>query len=118
MSKGISLHIGLNAVDPAHYSGWDGALRACENDARDMASIAKSLGYAPTLMFTKDATANNVIAAITNAAKTLKAGDRFLLTYSGHGGQVPDRNGDEAKQEAGELGEWPDRYDETWVLYD
>ncbi|HEY8207384.1 MAG TPA: caspase family protein [Myxococcaceae bacterium] len=118
MSKGISLHIGLNAVDPAHYQGWDGELNACENDAKDMAAVAKSLGYAPTLMLTKEATASTVIAAITNAAKSLKAGDHFLLTYSGHGGQVPDRNGDEATQSAGEMGEWPDRFDETWVLYD
>ncbi|HEY9770382.1 MAG TPA: hypothetical protein V6C71_18145 [Coleofasciculaceae cyanobacterium] len=26
-TKGISLHIGLNQVDPAHYQGWDGKLR-------------------------------------------------------------------------------------------
>ena len=32
----------------------------------------------------------------------------FLLTYSGHGSQVPDKNGDETE----------DGYDETWVLYD
>ena len=25
-TKGIALHIGLNRVDPAHYSGWDGTL--------------------------------------------------------------------------------------------
>ena len=30
MSKGISLHIGLNRVDPTAYDGWDGALAACE----------------------------------------------------------------------------------------
>ena len=32
-ARGISLHIGLNAVDPAQYEGWDGALTACEFDA-------------------------------------------------------------------------------------
>ncbi len=45
--------------------------------------------------------------AIQSAAKQLVKGDLFLLTYSGHGGQVPDKNFDEA-----------DRMDETWVLYD
>jgi len=40
MPKGISLHIGLNAVDPKHYQGWDGVLQACELDAKDMAAIA------------------------------------------------------------------------------
>ena len=42
-----------------------------------------------------------------SAAKTLKSGDLFFLTYSGHGGQVDDTNSDEA-----------DRMDETWVCYD
>ena len=108
MPIGISLHIGLNSVDPAQYQGWDGKLAACEFDANDMAAIAKKRGFAETtVMLTKDATSDAVKAAITAAAKKLKKDDLFLLTYSGHGGQVPDRNGDE-----------PDRMDETWVLYD
>jgi hypothetical protein len=41
------------------------------------------------------------------AADTLQAGDMFLLFYSGHGGQLPDLNGDE-----------DDGEDETWCLYD
>ena len=45
MSRGFSLHIGLNAVDPEHYSGWDGKLNACESDAKSMAAIANSLKY-------------------------------------------------------------------------
>ena len=43
MAAGCSLHLGLNFVDPAHYGGWDGELRACEFDANDMAAIAKQL---------------------------------------------------------------------------
>ncbi len=39
--RGMSLHIGLNAVDPAHYNGWEGHLNACEYDADDMEGIAK-----------------------------------------------------------------------------
>ena len=27
MATGLSLHIGLNGVDPKHYAGWDGELR-------------------------------------------------------------------------------------------
>ncbi len=118
MATGLSLHIGLNGVDPKHYAGWDGELRACEQDAHDMVKLATALGYTPTELLTKQATAKNVIAAMTKAAKTLVAGDTFLVTYSGHGGQVPDRNGDESKQDTDEIGEFPDQYDETWVLYD
>jgi hypothetical protein len=108
MPRGLSLHIGLNYVDPGRYSGWDGALVACENDARDIKQIASTLDYAPTLLLTRDATRDAVLNAIKNAAKELQAGDIFLLSYSGHGGQVDDMNGDEPD----------DGKDETWVLYD
>ncbi len=118
MAKGISLHIGLNHVDPAHYNGWDGALQACIQDANDMKALAQSLGYTASMLIEKDATVRKVTRAITTAAQQLVAGDTFFITYSGHGGQVPDRNGDEAQKDSDELGEFPDRYDETWVLYD
>lgn len=108
MPAGISLHIGLNRVDPDQYEGWDGQLTACEADARDMEALAKKQRFAKrTLLLTKAATAGAVSGAILDAAKALKSGDMFFLTYSGHGGQVNDTNGDEA-----------DRMDETWVCYD
>jgi len=118
MAKGISLHIGLNHVDPAHYNGWDGELAACIQDANDMKALAESLGYTASMLIDKDATVRKVTKAITTAAAQLVAGDTFFLTYSGHGAQVPDRNGDEGQKDSGELGEFPDKYDETWVLYD
>lgn len=118
MAKGISLHIGLNHVDPAHYNGWDGRLQACVQDAHDMKALADSLGYTSSQLLDKDATVRKVTKAITTAAEQLVAGDTFFLTYSGHGGQVPDQNGDEAQKDSDELGEFPDRYDETWVLFD
>ena len=106
-TRGLSLNIGLNGVSAAAYGGWDGPLAACEFDAHDMAAIARSKGMKPTVLLTKKATRANMLAGMRSAAKTLKAGDFFLLTYSGHGGQVPDTNGDE-----------PDKQDETWCLYD
>lgn len=117
-AKGISLHIGLNRVDPRHYDGWDGELGACEQDARDMQRLADGLGYRSTLLLSERGTVRRVTNAIAAAAEELNAGDVFLLTYAGHGGQVPDGNGDEARAETDELGEFPDAYDETWVLYD
>ena len=35
-SHGLSLNLGLNAVDPSAYAGWSGPLAACEFDANDM----------------------------------------------------------------------------------
>lgn len=105
--KAQSLHIGLNGVSAAAYEGWDGPLAACEFDANDMAAIARSKGIKPTVLLTKKATRAAVLAAMRAAAKALKAGDLFFLSYSGHGGQVPDTNRDET-----------DGQDETWCLYD
>ncbi len=106
MAKGLALTIGLNAVDPRHYEGWSGKLNACEADARDMADIARSRKFKVQRLLTRRATRRAVLGGIARAASALRSGDIFLLTYSGHGGQVPDRNHDE-----------PDAQDETWCLY-
>jgi metacaspase-1 len=106
-SAGQSLHIGLNEVSAAAYAGWTGPLAACEFDAHDMAAIAKSRGMKGTVLLGKKGTRGNVLAAIRKAAKALVAGDLFFVSYSGHGGQVPDVSGEEA-----------DKQDETWCLYD
>jgi hypothetical protein len=107
MPKALALQIGLNSVNPASYSGWSGPLAGCENDANDMANIAKKYAMTTTTLLTAKATRAAVLANLSNAAKTLQAGDLFFLTYSGHGGQMPDINGDET-----------DKQDETWCLYD
>lgn len=107
MATGLALTIGLNSVDPEHYGGWSGELNACEADAEDMANIATSQKFKVTTLLTKDATREQVTDNIQNAAKTLKSGDIFMLSYSGHGGQLPDLNDDE-----------PDALDETMCLYD
>lgn len=106
-ARGLSLHIGLNGVGAAHYGGWDGPLAACEFDANDMAALAGGRGIKSTVLLTKSATRAKVLGALRAAAKTLVSGDFFLLTYSGHGGQVPDVSADES-----------DKLDETWCLYD
>lgn len=108
MAKGFSLHIGLNTVDPVHYNGWDGRLTACEFDANDMLGIADARGFDSEVLLTQQAKADAVKDAIRRASQELTTGDYFFCTYSGHGGQVPDRNGEEE----------PDQMDETWVLYD
>ena len=105
--RALSLHIGLNAVDPHHYDGWSGPLNACEADAYDMAAIASSRGMAAKTLLTAAATRDATIDAIRSSATTLKSGDLFFLSYSGHGGQVPDQTAEEL-----------DNQDETWCLFD
>ena len=108
MPQGISIHIGLNEVDPNGYGGWSGKLNACEADAGDMERIATARNFEPTTILTTAATSDAVTSAISDAAGKLAAGDILFLTYSGHGGQVPDTNNDEEQ----------DQLDETWVLFD
>ena len=105
--KAQSIHLGLNGVDPKHYGGWSGELCACEFDANDMAALARAAGMTTTVLLTKNATRTKALAAVRAAAKQLKSGDLLLLTYSGHGGQIPDVTGEE-----------DDKLDETWCLYD
>ncbi len=107
MIKGIALNIGLNSVDPKRYEGWSGPLTACEADANDVADLAQAQGFSASKLLTKKATRGAVLKGIASAAQKLKSGDIFLLSYSGHGGQAPDLNGDEV-----------DGQDETWCLYD
>jgi len=106
MPTALSLHIGLNAVDAAHY-GDTYPLRGCHNDARDMEMIARTAGYASTVLLDNAATATRVQEWIFAAGEHLVGGDSLLLTYAGHGAQVPDASGDEE-----------DSKDETWVLFD
>jgi subtilisin family serine protease len=106
--KGYSLHIALNAVDPAKYNNWNGQLFGCENDAIIYQTVAEQAKFTSiTSLITKKATSVNVLGALKKAAADLEQGDLFLISYSGHGGTIADENGDE-----------DDLQDETWCLYD
>lgn len=107
MTRAVSIHLGLNSVDPQSYGGWAGELTACEFDADDMFALAKGRGFSASKLLTKEATSAAVLEALRSASGELEAGDIMLLTYSGHGGRIPDTSGDE-----------DDETDETWVLYD
>ncbi|MCJ0874488.1 caspase family protein [Streptomyces sp. AP-93] len=109
MPTGLSIHVGLNKVDPAAYDGWDGKLLACENDAHDMASVARAGGFGDTVILTNDGTVENITGELRKAAGRLKSGDILLFTYSGHGGQMDNVVGSDDE---------PDRLDETLVFFD
>lgn len=107
MPRGIAICMGLNRVDPNHYQGWSGDLNACEADANDMASLAQKAGFSVRKLLTTEATRANFKSTVGQAAATASPGDIVLISYSGHGGQLPDLNSDE-----------PDGKDETWCLFD
>lgn len=107
MKKAISLHIGLNYVNPEHYTGWDGKLNAAEFDAHDMELICRSEGFETSKLIREEATRDNVQRWLAKAASELSPEGILVVSYSGHGGQLPDQNKDEV-----------DALDETWCLFD
>ena len=107
MANGLSLHIGINRVDPGSYGGWTGPLRGCEFDATDLQEVCAVNGFTTRTLLTSEATADAVLAGIDEAADAVGDGDVFVVTYSGHGGQRPDTDDEES-----------DGRDETWVLFD
>jgi len=142
MAVGISLHIGVDRLNPADYplrtypSGkytirsydgdvptvvkgdrfeicWDGPLRSCQKDAADMFKIADEQGFTPKLLDGPKATLEDVVKEIESAAETLHEGDIFFLTFAGHGNQVTDINKDERRGRRK-----TDDKDETWCLFD
>jgi hypothetical protein len=106
---GVSLHIAVNHCHNKHYGKKNCTfLASCENDADTMQTIAKAQGFETSQLKTVAATRDAVKEAISSAAEKLNAGDMFMITYSGHGGQVRDVDGDEVL----------DGRDDTWCLFD
>jgi hypothetical protein len=109
VARGVSLHIGLNRLDPTHYQGWsdDDELSGCEQDAHDMASLADKRKFDATELLEESATSSAVRSFLAASAGALVQGDIFLITFSGHGGRLPDSSGDES----------PNGQDSTWCLF-
>jgi len=105
--NGFALCVGLNAVNPNFYEGWDGKLNACENDANAMQHYLTSRGFHVTKLLTAEATCAAVLLKLRDYATLAQPGDTVVFTNSSHGGQVPDYDNTEA-----------DRMDETICMYD
>jgi len=110
--RGVSLHVGVNRADPAHYGDALPDLEFCVADARAMEGLAAAQGFEHHRLEDAAASRDAVLDAVTRAGRELKAGDIFLLTYAGHGGQIQDLNGDEP---GGPDEDW---LDETLCLHD
>ncbi|RPD39909.1 S8 family serine peptidase [Chitinophaga barathri] len=107
MSKGYSLHIGLNKLDTEHYPGVP-VLKAAVNDAVFWESYARKTGYESQSLHDASATDKAVLDALHGFAEKLEPGDILLLTYAGHGSHVRNEKADGFDDE---------REDQTWCLY-
>jgi len=85
---GVSIHIGVDRVNEVHY-GSSYLLDSCENDANKMHEIAEALGYDAVTLVNEDATVLNFTSFMRNAIENLYEGDSILVSFSGHGSQIP-----------------------------
>lgn len=90
-----ALLIGINRY---RMAGAD--LRGCVNDVKNIESVLTEVYGFPRKNITRlldyAATTTAMKAAIDALIKESKRGDVLFLHYSGHGSNVPDKNGDEA----------------------
>jgi len=75
-------------------------LRGCVNDVRNLQKVLVELyGFRPrdiSILLDGKATKRNIQAAVRQMIKASSAGDVALFHFSGHGSNVPDKDGDEA----------------------
>lgn len=89
-----ALLIGIN------YTGSSNALKGSINDVKMVKALLLSIGYEEKniLTLTDDGqppTKQNILRYISVCVSNTKAGDTLFFHYSGHGTQVPDKDGDE-----------------------
>lgn len=86
-----SAHVGIN-----DYPGGNQDLAGCLNDASDWESYFCSRGFSDRMLVTNAAaTASKIVEMMEWVVDGLRPGQTSVFTYSGHGCQVPDADGDE-----------------------
>ena len=84
MSFSMSLHIGVNQVDPATY-GAVPVLRSAVKDAEAMELIAKDLEYQDRLILrNNEATVSAVLARLGAMAQQVEPGGVVMVSFTGH----------------------------------
>ena len=102
-----ALCVGINQFAHLPMASW---LNGCVNDANDMAAMLRKRGFASrsvTVLTGAQATKANIMGALTTLVTTAKEGDTIVFSFSSHGTQVPDTDGDE-----------PDGADEAFACHD
>ena len=116
MAKGISIHIGVDRPDSAHFPDPLEPLLGAVNDANAMHELAAERGFAERhLLLGAQATAKRLEQLIDDAAGTLADGDLLLLTFAGHGGRMPR---DPAPDGLADVLQLDAELDQTWCLHD
>jgi len=85
MSK-RALLVGINV-----YPGCP--LQGCVNDVLNMETFLQTQGFETKHLLDREATTKNITTELKALVKWAQEGDSIIFHYSGHGSQVPDRNG-------------------------
>jgi hypothetical protein len=97
-----ALLVGIN-----RYKMEGSDLSGCVNDVTNIRdSLIKFFGFAAEdirLVTDGRATKKNIVERLQWLVKGVKAGDRLLFHFSGHGSQIRDRNGDELSDKLDEI---------------
>ncbi|HRX79423.1 MAG TPA: DUF4384 domain-containing protein [Pirellulaceae bacterium] len=99
---GVSRHMLTPYVIAANGKDAGSDLLACHRDAQQLAEAMRTAGRLDGVkVFTNEtATKANMHAAITEWLPSVsRPGDTVVIFYSGHTGQIPDQNGDEADEQ-------------------
>jgi len=93
----FAICLGLTRLDPAGYDGWDGECPGCDVDAAKFAHLCHDAGFDFVSVGINQAVDHLFVKpAFLEICKRLKPDDLLVLFNSGHGGQQPDKDGDEA----------------------
>ncbi len=97
-ANGAAVLVGVNKLDPGHYGTSCVDLLSPDKDVEDYELIAKLNGLTTQILQAENATRSKLVSTLAKTAKTLKAGDFLLLTFSGYGGQVINFDGNLSEQ--------------------
>lgn len=84
-----ALCIGINDY------GGQADLNGCVNDAIGWMDVLAHLGFDVRVLLDGEATRKSILDILKNMVGYASSGDVIVMTYSGHGTQVPDQSGDE-----------------------
>ena len=118
-----ALCVGINQFAHLPMASW---LNGCVNDANDMAAMLRKRGFASrsvTVLTDAQATKANIMGALTTLVTTAKEGDTIVFSFSSHGTQVPDTDGDEPDGADGafachDMAQKGDQWDTDTVIID
>lgn len=110
--------VGINEYqDPANN------LKGCGNDVLNMRHILKTyLGFSNNdfrIVTDRRATKDEILSRLAGMVANARSGDFMVFFFSGHGGQIRDRNGDELSDGMDEiLCPYDMNWDRTYILDD